>query len=136
MKISVSSSKQARSIPAETTEIHFVRPISGKALQAILERCRELKSVSMAGSSMQRLNAKTKKVLEEKNIQVSIENRRGRAISIALQKLLDVIEMRKDYRAFRDIEQTTGIPKSTIHYLVKYAQRGKIKKGNTIVYLK
>ena len=41
-----------------------------------------------------------------------------------------------DYQSLREIERLTEIPKSTVHYLVKYAEREKIKKGNTTIYLK
>jgi len=44
--------------------------------------------------------------------------------------------MRKDHQTLREIERVTGIPKSTVHYLQRYAQRAKIKNGKNIVYLK
>ena len=34
-----------------------------------------------------------------------------------------------------EFEKITGIPKSTAHYLIRYAQRQKIKRGNKIVYV-
>jgi len=85
---------------------------------------------------LKRLPTKTQKKLKEKGITLGIEKRRGRAIDIPMEKMLQIIELRKDYQTVRDIEKITGIPKSTVHYLIKYADRGKIKKGANVVYLK
>jgi len=53
-----------------------------------------------------------------------------------MDKMLQIIELRKDYQTVREIEKITNIPKSTVHYLLKYADRGKIRKGANVVYLK
>ncbi len=136
MKIAVHSLASARSIPKETEEIHLVRPMKRKDAEEIIKKCPQLKKVSLSKSCLQRLPEKTKNLFREKGIELVIENRAGRAIGIDLEKMLHVIEMRKDFQPFREIESITGIPKSTAHYLVKYARREKVKKGSNIVYLK
>ncbi len=83
-----------------------------------------------------RLPLKTQKKLKDKGITIALEKRRGRAIDLPMDKMLQIIELRKDYQTVREIEKITGIPKSTVHYLLKYADRGKIKKGQNVVYLK
>jgi len=65
-----------------------------------------------------------------------MEKRRGRALDLTMEQMLEIIEMRKDYQSIREIEKVMDIPKSTVHYLLKYADRGKIKSGSNIMYLK
>ena len=48
---------------------------------------------------------------------------------------MEQVQQYKDY-SYRDLEQKLGIPKSKIHYLIKYSKRKKIKDGNKIIYLK
>lgn len=136
MKISVKTLSDAKSIPQGTEEIHLVRPVKHNAINELLKKHSSLKKISLSKSCFQRLPEKTRKMLKEKSIEIRIESRRGRAIEIGLEKMLHVIEMRKDFQPLREIESVTGIPKSTVHYLVKYAQRQKVKKGKNIVYLK
>ena len=136
MKIAFYPNSSAKNIPRETEEIRLSRPVKHKALLELLEKIPSIKKISMNKSCFQRMPAKTKEMLEQKNIEVKIETGRGRPIGISLEKMLHIIEMRKDFQPLREIQGVTGIPKSTVHYLVKYAQRQKIRKGKEIVYLK
>ena len=74
--------------------------------------------------------------MKQNKVSLKIEKARGRAIEINSDKMLQVIEMRKDHRPLREIEEVTGIPKSTVHYLVKYSDRKKMKKGKDVIHLK
>ena len=85
---------------------------------------------------MKRLSPKAKAFLNKAGVQLSVESRRGRAIGIPPEKMMQAVELRKDFQSLREIERLTNIPKSTVHYLVNYAEREKIKKGNTTIYLK
>ncbi len=136
MKVSISNRSGIKSIPQNTNEIHLVRPLNKRAFEELLKKCPSLEKISLSKSCYARLPEKTKKMVNEKGIGVKIESRRGRAIGIGLEKMLHVIEMRKDFQPLRAIESTTGIPKSTIHYLTKYSNREKIKRGKDILYLK
>jgi len=136
MKIALGARTDIKTIPPEASEIHLVRPVKQKKIGVLLKKHPALKIFSLSKSCLQRLPEKTKKLLKEKGIELKIESKRGRAIEIGLEKMLHVIEMRRDFQPLREIEDITGIPKSTIHYLEKYAQRVKVKKGNSIVYLK
>lgn len=121
-------------IPQDIAEIHLVRPIKSKKLLEIVSKKRITKIFS-SKSSLNRLSKKTISELEKKGIQIEIEQKRGRALSTPLEKIKEVIELSKDYQSLRKIESLTGIPKSTVHYLLKYAIRQKIKGGKKVIYL-
>jgi len=135
MKYAITENTNIDNIPRDTAEIHLVRPIKWDKLQSLTTRC-PIKTITLSNSCLKRLPKKTQKRLKDKGISMSLEKRRGRAIDIPMEKLLQIIELRKDYQTVREIEKLTGVPKSTVHYLLKYADRGKIKKGNNVVYLK
>jgi len=135
MKCAITEFTEIDKVPKDTTEIHLVRPIKKEKLEALFNKCKITK-ISLSTSCLKRLPSKAQKKIKEKGIQLTIEKRRGRALDFPLEKMLQMIEMRKDYQSIREIEKVTGIPKSTVHYLLKYADRGKIKKGSTVIYLK
>lgn len=135
MKYSVTEHTNIATIPKDTTEIHLVRPIKKEKLELLIST-RNVRKISLSTSCLKRLPKKTQKKLKEKGVSLSIEKRRGRPIGLPLEKIQEIVELRKDYQSIRDIERITDVPKSTIHYLLKYADRSKIKKGNTVVYLK
>ncbi|MCX6801258.1 MAG: hypothetical protein NTZ73_03650 [Candidatus Diapherotrites archaeon] len=135
MKYAVSNNTEVEKIPRDTEEIHMTRPIKSKTLKKLLEKC-HINMITLSNSCFQRLSPKTRKIANEKGAQFAIEKKRGRAISIPLKTLLYIIELKRDYQSIREIERLTGIPKSTVHYLIKYAKRVKVKKGKEIIYLK
>ncbi|HLC92258.1 MAG TPA: hypothetical protein VJH23_00970 [archaeon] len=114
-------------------KIHFSRPPTAAQVKSAL-RAGHAK-IFMPASSFTRISARARKLLESSNAEVIIESSRGRPIEIGVDKLMQIIELHRDNRTFRQIEQSTGIPKSTVHYLVKYAERQKLRKGGKIVYL-
>lgn len=134
MKYAVYNFTKIEDIPKNVNALHLVRPISKKKIMKILNECNEIKKITMSESTMKRMK-KSINMLKEKNIELRLESNRGRAIEVPLEKLRDAIEMRKDLRPLREIEETLHIPKSTIHYLIKYAKRNKIKARNKVVYL-
>jgi hypothetical protein len=135
MKCAVSDETDVRKIPKDTSEIHLVRPIKKENLDFLLIN-RPIRKISLSSSCIKRLPKKAQQKIRERGIELTIEKRRGRAIDIPLEMLMEIIELRKDYQSIRDIEKITDVPKSTIHYLLKYADRGKIKKGDNVMYLK
>jgi len=135
MKCAITESTTIQSTPKDLTEIHLVRPIKKEKIEWLLNN-RPLTKITLSSSCLKRLPKKTQKKIKDKGASISIEKRRGRPIDLPLEKIREIIELRKDYQSIRDIERITDVPKSTIHYLLKYAERTKIKKGNTIVYLK
>jgi len=135
VKYSLYPDTAASGIPAATDEIHLVRPVRLGTLKRIAEKS-SLAKVSLSESCMKRLSRKTLEFLKAKGIKIEVHSERGRAIGIPLPKMRQAIEMRSDFRPLREIEETTGIPKSTVHYLQKYSQRKKVKNGKMVVYLK
>ena len=123
-------------IPREAEQLHFVRPIRAKLVKGILGRCRKLERVSMSKSCLQRTPKKSLAMLREKGVRTETVSRQGRPISVPLKKMQQALELRKDYQSLREVERVTGISKSTVHYLEKYAQRAKLKNGNKVIYLK
>lgn len=123
-------------VSRDSESMHFVRPPKKRHIIAILQKCGRLKKISMSKSCFSRMPEKNRALLTEKGIEIEIAVRQGRPISVPLKKMQHAMEMRKDYQTLREIERVTGIAKSTVHYLEKYAQRTKIKNGNKIIYLK
>ena len=134
LKYPVTNETDARKIPENAQELHLVRPVKKSSLEAIFRRC-NIRKITLSKSCSKRLGAKTKKFLKERGIEVSEQQNRGRALSLDLDKIKQVAEYNKDHLSMRKIEKLTGIPKSTIHYLLKYAERSKVKSGKQVVYL-
>jgi hypothetical protein len=135
MKIAITEDTDVKRVPKDTEEIHLVRPIKKESLDFLLKN-RPIKRVSLSSSCLKRLPKKAQKKIKERGIEIVMEKRRGRALDLTMDQMLEIIEMRKDYQSIREIEKVMDIPKSTVHYLLKYADRGKIKSGNNIMYLK
>jgi hypothetical protein len=135
MKIAVDENTNISRIPRDTTEVHLVRPIKKEKLDDLLNT-RKLEQITVSASCLNRLPKKAQDKIKAKGIELAMEKRRGRALDITMEQMLEIIELRKDYQSIREIEKLTNVPKSTIHYLLKYADRGKIKKGSTVIYLK
>ncbi len=134
MKYSIWPNSNLNQIAKETSELHLVRPIAFKKLELLCTK-RPIQKVSCSKSCLARIKPKTKKWLEEKGISVQVQQKRGRPLKTPLRKMLVVIELAKDHRSYREIEKTLDVPKSTAHYLVKYAQRDRIKKNGSTVFL-
>ncbi len=135
MKFAIYAGTDIKRLPANASALHLARPVSAKKLCELLEK-RDIESVSCSGSTAKRLKQKHFAELEKRGISLEIEKRAGKPLQIDLKKMQAILEMVHDHRSLREIEKTTGVPKSTVHYLVKYADRGKIKDGNRVVYLK
>jgi hypothetical protein len=136
MIFSVEQGTGLKDIPKEAVHLHFVRPVKRKLLEGILRKCKGLKSVSMSKSTAKRMPEKSLALLRKKGVRVEQASRQGRPISVPLAKMQHALEMRKDYQSLREIERVTGISKSTVHYLEKYAERSKLKSGKKVIYLK
>ncbi len=134
MKYSVYPETKTRNIPVKAEKIHLVRPIKKEKIKEIIKK-RKIKEISLSESTLKRLKPKTIQLIEKKGIQIKKDSRRGRAIETKFDTILKIIELKKDYQSIRKIEECTGIPKSTVHYLLRYADRNKIKKKQQTIYL-
>ncbi len=122
-------------LPKDLSEIHLVRPISAKKMAAVLVQCPNISYVGASSSVEKRLAPKTRDVLQKHRILVKRNHRPGRALNVDLEKIRLIADLRKDFLSMREIEAKTGVPKSTIHYLLKKAKRQKIHKGKNVIYV-
>ncbi len=122
-------------LPKDLSEVHLVRPISAKKMMAILVQCPGISMVGASSSVEKRLAPKTRDVLQKHHIHVKRNHRPGRALNVDLEKIRLIADLRKDFLSMREIEAKTGVPKSTIHYLLKKAKRQKIHKGKNVIYV-
>ncbi len=134
MRYSIHPSTNPREIPADAASIHLVRPVKKEILAKLIEKC-NLREISLSKSCNNRLGRKIKKLIKEKGIALREEENRGRPIGIELEKVMEIVEMHRDDKTYREIEEKLGVPKSTAHYLIRYADRNKLKKGSRIIYL-
>ena len=134
MKYSVTTATDIRKIPENADELHLVRPVKKSVLEALFRKC-SIRKITLSKSCAKRLGAKTRKFMRDNGVEVVEQHNRGRALSLDLEKIRQVVEYHKDHLSYRKIQGLTGIPKSTIHYLVRYAGRSKVKSGKNIVYL-
>jgi len=114
-------------------KVHFVRAPKKSELEKVLRN--GVKQIYMPQSAKERLSKKSKKIIKETKTIIVIENARGRPIDLNLEKMMEIVELHKDHRTFREIENITGVSKSTAHYLIMYAERQKLKKGKKVIYL-
>lgn len=135
MKYSVYVTSNIKNIPADTEEVHISRPIKLVTVKRLLRKRGNLKTISLSQSCLQRLSRKVKNYLKKKDVSLKLHKTKGRPLSIDLEKMLRIIELKRDYRSYGEIAQVTGVPKSTAHYLIKYADRSKIKQGQHVIHL-
>lgn len=134
-KDTLSDFTKISSINSNCEELHITRAFSKKNLTKILTRCLRLKTLTVSNSTNERISKALKEFIKKKGITILIRKEQGRPIDIKVEKLQKILQQYKDY-SYRDLEQKLGIPKSKIHYLIKYSKRKKIKDGNKIIYLK
>jgi hypothetical protein len=135
LKNSIKNIKDLRTIDVDCEEIHLTTAFSKKNILKILEKCKRLKSVSVSRSTKERLSKGSKQVLTKNKIKLFIKKEQGRPLEINISKLNKIISLYKDH-SYRELEEKLKVPKSTIHYLIKYSKRKKIKDGKKIIYLK
>ena len=112
---------------------HFTRAPKIKDLEKVLKN--GARQIFITKTAKERMSKKAIELIKKYNAELIIESARGRPISLGLQKISQIVELHKDNRTYREIENLTGISKSTCHYLIKYAERQKLKQGNNVVYL-
>ena len=135
MQYAIREHTPVSTLPKELSEVHLVRPISAKKMLAILQQCPSLNMVGASSSVEKRLAPKTREVLQKHRIHVKRNHKPGRALNVDLEKIKLIADLRKDFLSMREIEAKTGVPKSTIHYLLKKAKRQKIHKGKNVIYV-
>ncbi len=108
-------------------DVHLARPVSLSALEKIVSRMKP-REISMAPSTYERLSRRAKEFLKSKGIKVVLEKNPGRSARMDKESLEAILELRKAGYSIRRISEETGIPKSTVHYILTYFQ-GKLRAG-------
>ncbi len=98
MKYSVYADTPLSRIPGDTESIHLVRPLSDEKIEKLLKGCRRLRKIPLSSSTKKRLSKESLRFLKKKGVSIETLSKRGRAIEIPMEKMLQVIEMRKDFR--------------------------------------
>jgi len=135
MKECLNSIHRIKSINKDCDELHLTVAVSKKNMQKILLSCKKIKTMTVSKSTKDRISEGTKKLIKNKGINFYIKTEQGRPIDIPIDKMQKIVEMHKDF-SYRDLADKLGVPKSTIHYLIKKSKKKKIKDGNKIIYLK
>lgn len=105
-------------------EVHLVRPVSFKEFRVHFSK---KKKIHLSKSTLSRMSEKTKLLIRKKKIKIIIEKIRGRPIEADPKMLAKAISLYKSGFSYRQIEKKIGMPKSSVHYIVKKAKRKKIK---------
>jgi len=112
---------------------HFTRAPTLKQFNNSLKR--GVKKFYLPKSAVQRLSFKVRKKIKDHHAEIIVESARGRPLELNIERITQIIELHRDDRTFREIEKITGIPRSTAHYLIKYAERQKLKRGKKVIYI-
>ena len=114
------------------SKVHLVRPVRTKEYEKYFS---EKKELFMPKSTFERLAEKVKAILFRKKVKVIYERLPGRPIAQDHEKMKKALALYKSGFSYREIEKKTGLPKSSVHYLIKKAKRNKIKNGSEIYSL-
>jgi len=104
--------------------IYLPRPISAEKIAAIAPFAKEFR---MPMSTLKRLSKKALEIIGEK---YRIERRRGRFAKIPVETITTILALHRSGVSVRKIAEEFGIPKSTVHYIIKRETKvedGKIK---------
>jgi len=107
---------------------HLTRALSLHEIKKL-----DKKTISCSPSTLKRLSQKAKNYLKEHKFHITLEKNSGKPLQNNPKNILNIIKMYRSGKSLRIIEKEIGIPKSTIHYLIKNAKKTKIKKGHTII---
>jgi hypothetical protein len=134
MRIAVYPETGVSALGKEIDALHLARPVSAAKLSKILHSG-NVKGISLSPSTYRRLSEKARALINESGAGLEVRKRQGRSLGIDKSSLSEIVEMHRDFRSYREIEEKLGVPKSTAHYLIRYAKRSKLKKGRTVFYL-
>jgi hypothetical protein len=120
-------------VPVGVDAIHLVRPVGSKKLVLFLRK-RGIRKVSLSANCFLRLHQRVKDFARENGVEFEVCSSRGRAIGLPIETIREVAGLYRDDVSLRKIEEKTGVPKSTAHYLIKKAGRKKIRNNKRVVY--
>ncbi len=124
-----------RGLPRDTEKVHLIRPISHTKLRALVQRCPQLQEIGMSPTVEKRLTSPSKELLHKKGVKVVRFHRPGRALNIDMGAIRQIADLKRDFLSLREIATRTGIPKSTVHYLLTKSKRQKVHHHKKIMYV-
>ncbi len=136
MIVKISNPKDLRKITPDIEAIYLQRQPSLFFLNQIFNNLKKIKKIYLSPSTFQRTGKKAKTLLKEKSISLIVSEFKGKPIISPSSLLSKINEYKRDSLSIRKIAEKTNLPKSTIHYLFKYAKKNKIKKDNIVIILK
>ena len=132
MRISVRSTADAERVPHGTKEVHLVRPLPAPVLEALAAKAEKLHA------SQSTLDRISRKVRERLTGSLSIELSRaiaGRPLAVEPSVMGEIFDLKREGLSIRQIAKELEVSKSTVHYLLKYADRNKIKVDGVTMHL-
>ena len=100
-------------------KVFLRRPVKREILERLLEASEE---VHMPPSTFQRVSRAVRERFREK---IKISGARGRYSKIDVEKIREVLLLKKTGESVRAIARKVGLPKSTVHYIVTRLKRLK-----------
>ncbi|MBR9707750.1 MAG: helix-turn-helix domain-containing protein [Candidatus Diapherotrites archaeon] len=136
MKIAIKSQTDALNLSDKSKDVHLTRPLQATDLEMVLTK---VDSLSLSESTFYRLSQDAVMTLETygrlgKTIDVQ-KAKAGRAIETNPHDIQEIIELKKEGLTIREIAKELELTKSTVHYLLKYAKRSKIKNGQETLHV-
>lgn len=128
MKYCLKPSDDVSKLPKGLVEVFLERPLRLSKLKQLLEE-KNVSKIFCSKSCLQRIPSKSKKYLQEKNVQLELQSLKGKPLSLSAEKIMEFNELRKDGLSYRKIAERIKSSKSTMHYLAKYAKRTKLKNN-------
>jgi len=132
MKYCISQKDNVSLFPKGIEEVFISRPLKLSKLKELVE-AKGVQRIYCSKSCLQRIPAKSRKFLQEKNTQIELQNLKGKPLSLTAEQVMQFNELRHDGLSYRKIAEKIGVSKSTAHYLAKYAQRTKLKKNGKML---
>jgi len=94
--------------------VYLPRPMPAEIIAEIDPHVREYR---MPKSTWQRLSRKAKQIIGNR---YRIESRRGRFAKMPVEVAITIISLYRSGVSIRKIAEDYGIPKSTVHYIIKH----------------
>ncbi len=108
-------------------DIYLPRPVPAEIIEEINEN---VEIYHMPKSTYERLSERAKDIIGDR---VVIESRRGRFARVPLETVTQILALYRAGASVREIARETGIPKSTVHYILRNGV--KIMDGNVKLLL-
>ncbi len=118
--------ERVKVVGKKAKRVHIPRPLPAHVLQEILEEAEE---VTMPPSTFQRL---PRGIREKYGHKIKIESHRGRFCGLDPHTIVQIISLRKSGLSIRKISEITGVPKSTVHYLLTKTR--KFDFGEKVIF--